>query len=383
MTTKLLRRGAATTFLLGALTTFAHAQAPMDAPLPTPTPIVPMIGPPPPPAAPEMQRVLDQLMSYDAPPIPTLTPQNARETPSTQFAAQEVLSKDGKPSIPPIGDIFHRTVPGQNGKQTLVRFYRPTGASASAPLPMVVYFHGGGFVIANLNVYDASCRALANGANCIVASVAYPLAPENPFPAAPETAYAATQYLMSHAADFGGDARRVAIAGESAGGNLATVVCMMAKDRGGLMPIHQLLVYPYVLNSDRLPDDVLNQRFPSYATNANAMPLGKPLGKWFWRYYLPKGAAQPARTAQYAEPIVALTSEVRGLPPATVIGAQIDALQSEGEQYRDKLRAAGVPVSYQLYPGVTHEFFGLGALVPQAQQAEDFASEALKAAFAR
>ena len=337
-----------------------------------------MMGPPPPPAAPAMQRVLDQLMSYDAPPIPTLTPDNARNAPSTQVAAQEVLAKDGKPAFAPIGDIFHRTIPGPGG-QILVRFYKPVNAG-NGPLPMVVYFHGGGFVIATLDTYDASCRALSNGVNCIVASVAYPLAPEHPFPAAPEASYAATQYLMGHAADFGADANHVAVAGESAGGNLATVVCLMAKARGGQMPVHQLLVYPYVLNSTRLPDDVLNRQFPSYATNANAMPLGKALGKWFWPKYVP---TRYTTNQQYAEPIVAITSELRGLPPATIVAAQIDALQSEGEQYRDKLQAAGVPVTYQLYNGVTHEFFGLGAVVPEAQQAEDFASQQLKTAFAK
>ena len=326
-----------------------------------------------------MQRVLDQLMSYDAPPIPTLTPDNARNAPSAQVAAQEVLSKDGKPAFAPIGDIFHRTIPGTGGGQILVRFYKPVNAG-NGPLPMVVYFHGGGFVIATLDTYDASCRALANGANCLVASVAYPLAPEHPFPAAPEACYAATQYLMGHAAEFGADASHVAVAGESAGGNLATVVCLMAKARGGQMPVHQLLVYPYVLNSTRLPDDVLNRQFPSYATNANAMPLGKALGKWFWPKYVP---TRYTANQQYAEPIVAVTSELRGLPPATIIAAQIDALQSEGEQYRDKLQAAGVPVTYQLYSGVTHEFFGLGAVVPEAQQAEDFASQQLKTAFAK
>ena len=369
----------ATTLLLaGALGISAHAQAPTPVPSMM-APPMPMMGPPPPPATPAMQRVLDQLMSYDAPPIPTLTPDNARNAPSAQIAAQEVLSKDGKPAFAPIGDIFHRTIPGPGGSQLLVRFYKPVGAG-NEPLPLVVYFHGGGFVIATLDTYDASCRALASGANCIVASVAYPLAPEHPFPAAPEACYAATQYLMQNAASVGADSAHVAVAGESAGGNLATVVCLMAKARGGMMPVHQLLVYPYVLNSTRLPDDVLNRQFPSYLTNANAKPLGKGEGKWFWPKYVP-GRYVPNQ--QYAEPILALTSELRGLPPATIIAAQIDALESEGEQYRDKLKAAGVPVQYQLYTSVTHEFFGLGALVPEAKQAEDFAAQQLKTALSR
>lgn len=332
----------------------------------------------PPPATRDMQAVIDQLKSYQAPPIPTLTPFNARNTPPASFAAQEVAGKRRVNPFAPVGDIFHRTIPGPNGNQILVRFYKPAGVSGSS-LPMTVYFHGGGFVIADLNVYDAGARAIANASGSIVASVAYRQAPEHPAPAAHEDSYFATQYLMRNARFLGADANRVAVAGESAGGNLATAVCLMAKSRGGRMPIQQTLVYPYVLNPNRYSDANLNRLFPSYARNAKAVPLDKPLGKWFWRYYTPN--FRYGAPARFVEPIRASVSQLRGLPPATVITAEIDVLQSEGNLYATKLRAAGVPVRYRLYRGVTHEFFGMAAVVPQARDANAFAGAGLKAAF--
>ena len=295
-----------------------------------------------------------------------------------QRAYLEVTDETGA-DVFPATQISHRAIPGPKGKgQILVRFFKPANAG-NEPLPMVVYFHGGGFVIANLDVYAASCRAIANKAGVIVASVAYPLAPENPFPAAPEASYAATQYLTKNAKYLGADPDKVAVMGESAGGNLATVVCMMAKDRGGLMPKHQVLVYPYVMNSLKLSDSTLYRRYPSYQINRDAIPLGKAAGQWFWKYY--PGVNAKGLPLRYQEPIKASVSQVRGLPPATVITAEIDVLQSEGNDYATKLKAAGVPVRYKYYKGVTHEFFGMGGTVPQADDAQNFVASGLKSAF--
>lgn len=323
-----------------------------------------------------MKKVLDQFKAYGPVPLPKLTPVNARNQAPIQRAYLEVLDQTGA-DIFPATQIFHRTVPGANGKgQTLVRFFKPANAG-NEPLPMVVYFHGGGFVIANLDVYAPSCRAIANKANVIVASVAYPLAPEAPFPAAPEASYAALQYLTKNAKYVGADSKKIAVMGESAGGNLATTVCMMAKDRGGKMPIHQVLVYPYVMNSLKLSDSQLFRRYPSYKINEDAVPLGKAVGQWFWKYY-PAPSNLPIR---YQEPIKATTSQLRGLPPATVITDQIDALQSEGNDYATKLKQAGIPVRYKYYKGVTHEFFGMSGVVPQADDAQNFVASGLKSAF--
>ena len=325
-----------------------------------------------------MKKVLDQFKSYGPVPLPKLTPGNARNQAPIQRAYLEVLDQSGA-DIFPKTQIFHRAVPGPGGKgQTLVRFFKPADAG-NEPLPMVVYFHGGGFVIANLDVYAPSCRAIANKAKVIVASVAYPLAPENPFPAAPEASYAALQHLMKNAQYVGADPNKVAVMGESAGGNLATVVCMMAKDRGGMMPKHQVLVYPYVMNSLKLSDAQLYRQYPSYYINRDAVPLGKAVGQWFWKYYPGKITAKdPLR---YQEPIKATVNQVRGLPGATVITDEIDVLHSEGNDYATKLKAAGVPVRYRYFKGVTHEFFGMSKTVPQADQAQQFVVDGLNSVF--
>lgn len=323
-----------------------------------------------------MKKVLDQFKSYGPVPLPKLTPANARNQSPIQRAYLEVLDQTGA-DIFPKTQIFHRTVPGARGKgQTLVRFFKPVNAG-NEPLPMVVYFHGGGFVIGNLDVYAPSCRAIANKAGVIVASVAYPLAPANPFPAAPEASYAALQYLTKNARYVGADPNKIAVMGESAGGNLATTVCMMAKDRGGKMPIHQVLVYPYVMNSLKLSDSTLFRRYPSYYINRDAVPLGKAVGQWFWKYY-PAPSNLPIR---YQEPIKATVAQVRGLPEATVITDEIDALQSEGNDYAVKLKQAGIPVRYKYYKGVAHEFFGMSGVVPQADDAQNFVASGLKSAF--
>ena len=349
---------------LGAVFTLAATQAAPTFAAPAP--------------APGMKKVLDKFKSYMPVPLPKLTPANARNQAPIQRAYLEVLDESGA-DIFPKTQISHRIVPGPMGKgQTLVRFFKPADAG-NEPLPMVVYFHGGGFVIANLDVYAPSCRAIANKAKVIVASVAYPLAPENPFPAAPEASYAALQHLMKNAKYVGADPSKVAVMGESAGGNLATTVCMMAKDRGGLMPLHQVLVYPYVMNSLKLSDSQLYRRYPSYYVNRDAVPLSKPVGQWFWKYYPGKITAKdPLR---YQEPIQATIAQVRGLPGATVITDEIDSLHSEGNDYANKLRAAGVPVRYRYFKGVTHEFFGMSRLVPQADQAQAFVVEGLKSVF--
>ena len=313
----------------------------------------------------QMKAVLDELAAFDAPPIDKLSPENVRNLPSAADAVIGVLAKQGKPAVEMVGDISHQLIPGPEG-DLLARVYLPKG---SGPFPVLVYFHGGGWVIANLGTYDSSCRALTNAANCIVVSVAYRQAPEHKFPAAAEDAYAATQWVIANAAKLKGDPMRVAVGGESAGGNLAAVTCLMARDRQGKMPVHQMLIYP-----------IANYAFdtPSYQENANASPLNKAGMQWFWRQYL---TSESDGSNPYASPLRA--ENLRGLPPATVITADIDPLRSEGQAYAQRLKEAGNAVKVTNYPSVTHEFFGMGAVVKKAKQAVNEAAAGLRSGFRR
>ncbi|MEZ0602509.1 alpha/beta hydrolase [Paraburkholderia sp. IW21] len=315
-------------------------------------------------AEPHMQKVLDALASLGGKPIETLTPEEARKQPTPADAVKKVLTQEGKSTAPEeVGSLKHMSIPGPGG-DIPIHIYSPKG---KGPFPVMVYYHGGGWVIADTMTYDASPRALANGAKAIIVAVDYRQAPEHPFPAASDDAYAAYQWVLSHAREFQADPHRVAVGGESAGGNLATVVSMMARDKKTPMPVYELLVYP-ITNNDFST--------PSYLENATAKPLSKPMMEWFFKQYAPdaKEANNP-----YVSPLKA--ESLRGLPPATIITDEIDPLRSEGKAYADRLRSAGVKVSYKNYVGVTHEFFGMGAVVPKAKEAEQKASADLRNAF--
>lgn len=320
---------------------------------------------------PQMKMVLRSLMALKPKPVEKLSPANARVQPNIADAVALTLRKMGRSLAPEaVASVMNTTVPGPNGAIP-VRIYKPR-TNMSTKLPVVVYFHGGGFVLFDRDVYDSSARALSNAAGAMVVSVGYRRAPESRLPAAHEDSYAATQYIMKNASKFGGDPSRVAVAGESVGGNLATDVCLMAKMRGGKMPIYQVLVYPV---SDFTPASL---NAPSALENRYAKPLNRAMLAWFGKYALPypsfvnNALASPLKFA-----------DVRGLPPATVILAEIDPLRSQGEAYARKLAAAGIPTRVRLYQGVTHEFFGTGAVVNQAKQAVDFAAAGLKSAFAK
>jgi acetyl esterase len=309
-----------------------------------------------------MQKVLDALASLEGKPIETLTPQEARKQPTPADAVKKVLTGMGKSDAFEAGvSVKEMSIAGPQGNFP-IHVFTPEG---KGPFPVMLYFHGGGFVIADTKVYESTPRALAKKANAIMVSVDYHLAPENKFPAAPNDAYAAYTWLLENASAINADPERIAVGGESAGGNLATVVSMMARDKKAKLPVHQLLVYP-VINDD--------MNTPSYQAHANAKPLNKPIMAWFFKHY----GGDPK--SPYALPMKATT--LKGLPSATVIAAEIDPLLSEGKQYADRLKKEGVSVTYKEYKGVTHEFFGMGAVVPTAKEAEQFAAQQLKAAFA-
>jgi len=289
----------------------------------------------------QMKAVLDELASINAPPFDKLSPANARNNLTPTDAVIGVLAKQGKPAAEMVGDISYELIPEPEG-DLLARIYRPKGEG-----PVLVYFHGGGWVIANLDTYDSSCRALTDTANCMVISIAYRQDPEHKFPAAAEDAYASLQWVTANPAKLKGDPNRVAVGGESASINLATVACLMARDRQGKMPVNQMLIYP-----------VTNYAFdtPSYQENANASPLNKAGMQWFWGHYL-KSAADG--TNPYTSPLQA--KSLRGLPPTTVITADIDPSRSEGQAYAQRLKADGVVVkvtNYTRFPNVRFLRFG-------------------------
>ncbi|SMP59476.1 acetyl esterase [Noviherbaspirillum suwonense] len=318
----------------------------------------------PPKADPAMQKVLDALASLGGKPIETLTPEEARKQPTPADAVKKVLQDMGKSTEPEAGvTVRDMTVPGPIG-DIPVHVYTPEG---KGPFPVMVYYHGGGFVIADTQTYDASPRALAKMAKAIMVAVDYHQAPENKFPAAANDAYAAYTWVVHHAKEINGDPKRIAVGGESAGGNLATVVSMMARDKKEPLPVHQLLVYP-VVNND--------MNTPSYQRNEQAKPLNKPMMQWFFKHY---SAKEEDGSNPYAVPMKAAT--LKGLPSATIIAAEIDPLLSEGKAYADRLKKDGVKVTYKEYKGVAHEFFGMGAVVPKAKEAEKLAADQLKAAF--
>ena len=312
-------------------------------------------------ADPAMQKVLDALGGLGGKPMETLTPEEARKQPTPADAVKKVMGDMGKSAAPEAGvTVKDMMISGPVGEFP-IHVFTPEG---KGPFPVMVYYHGGGFVIADTKVYEASPRALAKMAQAVIVAVDYHLAPEHKFPAAPNDAYAAYTWVLAHAKEINGDPARVAVGGESAGGNLATVVSMMARDKKAQMPVHQLLVYP-VINDD--------MNSPSYKKSADAKPLNKPMMAWFFKHY----GGDPKNP--YALPMKA--TSLKGLPPATVIAAEIDPLMSEGKAYADRLKKEGVPVTYKHYSGVTHEFFGMGAVVPAAKEAEHFAADQLKKSF--
>lgn len=312
----------------------------------------------------QMQAVLDELQVLGGKPIETLTPDEARRQPSPADAVGSLLMRRGlDPSPVPLANVDDRLIPGPIG-DFRVRVYTPEGAG---PFPVLLYMHGGGWVIATIDTYDASCRALANAVPCIVVSVNYRQAPEHPFPAAVDDVHAAYHWVLANAAEFGGDPTRIAVAGESAGGNLATVLTLLAREHGDPLPLHQLLVYPVTdFNDDK----------PSYWENADAKPLNRAMMQWFKVHYLPNAAdAGDPRAAPLG------AADLSGLPPATIILAEIDPLRSDGEQYLERLRAAGVPTRATVFKGVTHEFFGMTAVLDAAKDAVAEAADELRASF--
>jgi len=262
----------------------------------------------------------------------------------------------------PVAEVQNRTVPGPAGP-IAVRMYRPV---AKETLPVLIYFHGGGFVICSLDTHDGECRRLANASGCAVISVDYRLAPENKYPAAAEDAYAATRYIAENAAEFGIDPQRIAVGGDSAGGNLSTVVALLSRDRGGPLLKFQLLIYPLVDFADNSPS--MQQYAKDYFLTRESMD-------WFTDCYL---LSQETTRDPMASPLNA--KDVRGLPPAMILTAEYDPLRDQGEAYARKLQSAGVAVELKRYDGMIHAFFSFPGVIDTASVALADAASALRRA---
>ena len=312
---------------------------------------------------PEMQVVIEKLISLGGKPAETLTAAEARMQPTPADAVVAVMNDNKMATPPSLCDTMGKDI-AVTGGTTHIRIYTPK--TGTAPLPIIVYYHGGGWVIADIDVYGASAQGLCEQVGAIVVSVEYPKGPEHKFPAAHNVSFDAYQWVVKNAASIKGNADKIALVGESAGGNLAANVSMMARDKKIKMPLYQVLVYPVANN------DVNSESYIKYAM---AKPLNKPMMQWFVKNALssPEQAADPR--------ISLIKANLTGMPATLIIGAEIDPLQTEGKLLSDKLTAAGVATDYELYKGVTHEFFGMAAVVPQARDAQALASKKLKAAF--
>jgi acetyl esterase len=273
---------------------------------------------------------------------------------------RSIQEAGGQPE--PVFDVRDQDIPGPGGP-IQIRIYRP---SAERPLPVLVYFFGGGWTLGTIDTSDGVCRALTNAVGCVTITVGYRLAPEHKFPAAVDDCHAATEWISAHAAELGVDPDRIAVGGDSAGGNLAAAVTLLARSRGPRLA-HQLLVYP---NTDYLSDT------PSLRENNDPLLFNRNSSDWYWGHYLasPSDGADPL-----ASPLRA--ADHAGLPSATVITAEYDPLRDQAEEYAERLRSSGVPVTLSRYSGMVHGFFTMSGVLDAARDAVAEAAACLRKAF--
>jgi acetyl esterase len=309
------------------------------------------------PFDPQLQTLYDRRAAEGVRPLYTMTLEEAR---AADLAA--IRAEAGTPE--PVEQVHDLTIPGPGGPLP-VRVYRPAG---EGPLPVLVYFFGGGWTLGSLDTSDALCRNLTNSVGCLTVAVGYRLAPEHKFPAAPEDCFAGLRWAAEHVGRFGGDAGRLAVGGDSAGGNLAAAVTIMARDAGGPDILTQLLVYP---NTDYLADTA------SRLENTDPLLFNDKSVHWYWDNYL---ASPEDGTHALASPLRA--SDHSGLPPALVITAEYDPLRDEGESYAQRLRESGVPAESARYPGMAHGFFTMSGTLDAARRAVEQAATHLRTTFA-
>ncbi len=308
------------------------------------------------PLDPQAQKVVDALAALNLKPFKDSTPAEARESMRSRTAALGPFEE--------VAAVTDHRVPVAGGEIT-VRVYKPAGMG---PHPVLVFYHGGGWVIGDLYTHDGICRAMVNAAGCAVASVDYRLAPEFKYPVPVEDSYADLLWVVANATRLGLDPARIAVGGDSAGGNLAAVMSLLARDRRGPRLLLQILVYP-----------VTSYDFgtASYRENATGFVLTTEDMRWFWRHYLSR---EEQGREMMASPIQA--KSLADLPPALVITAGCDPLRDEGEAYAARLRDAGVAVTLTRYPGMFHGFLRMTRILDQSRVLLDEIAGALKKALA-
>jgi len=310
---------------------------------------------------PDAQRVCDLIVAVGRPPFETLSPTEAR---LAYLASRPIMQPDPEP----VAEVQDLQAPGPAGPIPL-RLYRGQGTMADTPQPALIFFHGGGWVIGDLESHDQACRALANATPCVVVAVDYRLAPEHKFPAAVEDAVAATCWIAGNAASLGIDANRLAVGGDSAGGNLATVVSLDARDRGSPKLTFQLLIYPCT--------DMVLER-PSHHRHAHQLPLTRACMQWFVCHYLRDAADERDWRASPLE-----ASDLAGLPPALVVTAGFDPLCDDGEAYAHAMSKAGVPVTLERFAGQIHGFLTMGRMIADTGRLIGLAAASLRREFAQ
>lgn len=304
--------------------------------------------------------LMEKAYAAGRPRLHTLSPAEAR-------AMADKMSADGEADPPEVGRVSDGTVPGPRGPMAIRRYW-PAGVQESR-IPTLVYYHGGGFVIGNLETHDSTCRRLANRSRCQVIAIDYRMAPEHPFPGPVEDALAAFRHIRDNAASFDTWPDRIAVGGDSAGGNLSAVVCQQTRAAGEQMPAFQMLIYPATDSTTETE---------SRRTLSDGYFLTKDLMDWFWQHYVPAGTDQ---SDLRLSPLLA--PDVSGLPPAYVLTAGYDPLRDEGHAYAEKLRRAGVKVTYSNFPGTLHGFFSMTRFLKQGLVANDEAAGVLAAFFGR
>ena len=309
---------------------------------------------------PQARALLDLIEERGLPPTHTLTPVEARAF----YRERRFFTQPKPPEVSLLRDL---QASGPHGPIPL-RLTRPIGAAPDALLPVLVYFHGGGFVIGDLDTHDVLCRELANGAGCAVVAVDYRMAPEHPFPHAVDDCLAATYWVQRNAAALNVDAARLAVGGDSAGGNLATVVSLQARDAGDLPVVFQLLIYPAT---------DMRCTAPSHQSNGQGYLLTSDTIGYFMRHYL----SEPAHTVDLrASPL--LHDDLSRLPPAFVLTAGYDPLRDEGLQYSQRLSEAGNRVTHVCFERQIHGFITMGRVIDEANAAVALCAGELRRAFA-